>query len=90
MANLDGTSRRIIISDDKLVPHVFGLTVFDDMVFWSDWTRRGLLFADKLTGQNITILLKTVLPPYSLKAYHSAMQMEGKSNSNVFLRYFYE
>ncbi|VBB30035.1 unnamed protein product [Acanthocheilonema viteae] len=76
MANLDGTSRRIIISDNQLVPHVFGLTVFDDMIFWSDWTRRGFLFADKLTGQNITMFLRTVLPPYSLKAYHSAMQME--------------
>ncbi|VDK80448.1 unnamed protein product [Litomosoides sigmodontis] len=74
-ADLDGRSRRIIISDGKLVPHVFGLAVFDDMIFWSDWNRRGVLFADKLTGQNVKTLLRTVLPPYSLKAYHSAMQM---------------
>uniref|UniRef100_A0A1I7VEG2 EGF-like domain-containing protein n=1 Tax=Loa loa TaxID=7209 RepID=A0A1I7VEG2_LOALO len=75
MANLDGTSRRVIISDKQLIPHIFGLTVFDDMILWSDWTRRGFLFADKLIGQNSTVLMRTVLPPYSLKAYHPAMQI---------------
>uniref|UniRef100_A0A0R3RR28 Thrombomodulin n=1 Tax=Elaeophora elaphi TaxID=1147741 RepID=A0A0R3RR28_9BILA len=79
MANLDGTSRRVIIDNDQWVPHVFGLTVFDDMIVWSDWNHRAFLFADKLTGQNVTILTRTVLPPYSLKAYHSAMQM-GAAN----------
>ncbi|CAG9533646.1 unnamed protein product [Cercopithifilaria johnstoni] len=79
IANLDGTSRRIVIGDSQLVPHVFALTVFDDKILWSDWTRRELLFADKLTGQNITMLLRTVLPPYSLKAYHPAMQIEASN-----------
>lgn len=85
MADLDGTGRRVIINDDQLVPHVFGLTVFDDMIFWSDWTRRGFLFANKLTGQNPTMLMRTVLPPYSLKAYHPAMQMEGRPQFIVML-----
>ncbi|VIP00453.1 Uncharacterized protein BM_BM10239 [Brugia malayi] len=83
MANLDGTGRRNVISDDKLVPHVFGLTIFDDTIFWSDWTRRGILFANKLTGQNSTRLMETVLPPYSLKAYHPFMQMEAPNICEV-------
>ncbi|VDN05510.1 unnamed protein product [Thelazia callipaeda] len=79
MVNFDGSGRKEIITDGQLVPHVFGLTVFDDIIFWSDWNNRGLLFANKLTGGNATLLLEIIMPPYFLKAYHSAMQISGSN-----------
>uniref|UniRef100_A0A183E367 EGF-like domain-containing protein n=1 Tax=Gongylonema pulchrum TaxID=637853 RepID=A0A183E367_9BILA len=77
MANLDGSGRRVVIKDSKQVPHVFGMFVFDDMMFWSDWTNRGLLFAHKMRGDNVSMLVGTVMPPYSVKVFHGAVQKPG-------------
>ncbi|CAI4225377.1 unnamed protein product [Auanema sp. JU1783] len=74
VANLDGSGRRVIISDSGSVPHVFGMAVADDHLYWTDWTYRGLLRADKLTGDNITVLAQTALLPYSLKVFHQSVQ----------------
>ncbi|KAK6013404.1 calcium binding EGF domain protein [Ostertagia ostertagi] len=47
---LDGCCRRTIISDSGTVPHVFALSVADDLLYWSDWTYRGL-FASRQTNR---------------------------------------
>ncbi|KHN76991.1 Low-density lipoprotein receptor-related protein 1 [Toxocara canis] len=73
----DGTARRTVISDSHSVPHVFGLTVAGDDLYWTDWSYRGILRANKLTGDNITVLAQTALLPYSIKAYHPSLQPEG-------------
>lgn len=36
-ANLDGTSRRIVIQSSRLLPHPFSLTIFEDTIYWTDW-----------------------------------------------------
>ncbi|CAD6184265.1 unnamed protein product [Caenorhabditis auriculariae] len=79
MANLDGSGRRTIISDAGSVPHIFGLAVADDNLYWTDWTYRGLLRANKHTGENITVLAQTALLPYSLKVFHRSLQPEEPS-----------
>ncbi|KJH46163.1 Low-density lipoprotein receptor repeat class B [Dictyocaulus viviparus] len=74
VAELDGMGRRKIISDSNTVPHIFALTVVDDLLYWTDWTYRGLLKADKLTGDNVTVVAQTALLPYGLKVFHVALQ----------------
>ncbi|XGW22347.1 hypothetical protein V3C99_004959 [Haemonchus contortus] len=74
VAALDGSGRRTIISDSGTVPHVFALTVADDLLYWSDWTYRGLLRADKLSGDNVTVVAQTALLPYGLKIFHPSVQ----------------
>ncbi|ETN81331.1 Low-density lipoprotein receptor repeat class B, partial [Necator americanus] len=74
VANLDGSGRRAIISDSGTVPHVFALAVADDLLYWSDWTYRGLLRANKLNGENVTVVAQTALLPYGLKVFHTSLQ----------------
>lgn len=47
-AKMDGTERRELISDN--VPHVFGLTLMGDYLYWTDWQRRAIDRAHKETG----------------------------------------
>lgn len=36
--------------------HPFGLAVYGDYIFWTDWVRRAVLRADKYTGAEMKVL----------------------------------
>lgn len=77
--DLNGKHRRTVIADPDAVPHVFGMTIADDYLYWTDWTYRGILRANKLTGRNLTVLAQTALLPYGIKAYHPSIQPQYES-----------
>lgn len=54
-ADFEGKSRHSVLSG-PLVPHVFALSVFDDMLYWTDWNTKGLVRAHKFTGEKYQIL----------------------------------
>eukprot|EP00088_Acartia_fossae_P063755 TRINITY_DN77_c0_g1_i7.p1 TRINITY_DN77_c0_g1~~TRINITY_DN77_c0_g1_i7.p1 ORF type:complete len:1146 (-),score=233.47 TRINITY_DN77_c0_g1_i7:29-3466(-) len=49
-ANIDGKDRRVIVEDDH---HPFGIVVFEDKIYWTDWRYYRLRSANKFTGKNI-------------------------------------
>ncbi|XP_042909584.1 low-density lipoprotein receptor-related protein 4 [Parasteatoda tepidariorum] len=48
--NLDGHHRRILVSD---VPHPYGIAVTARYIYWTDWSERSILRANKHTGKNM-------------------------------------
>jgi len=46
MVNFDGTDRRALITDN--LPHVFGLTLSGEYLYWTDWQRRSIDKAHKV------------------------------------------
>ena len=57
--NYDGTGRKIVVHDYP--QHVFGLTVFGDHLYWTDWLLRAVVSANKYTGSDITYLRKNIV-----------------------------
>jgi len=57
-ATLDGLDRRVIVDD---VHHPFGIAVFEDKVYWSDWHDYRLFSCNKFSGMDLHILVKTPL-----------------------------
>ncbi|XP_044749919.1 low-density lipoprotein receptor-related protein 6 [Coccinella septempunctata] len=53
-ANMDGTERRVLINTD--VPHVFGLSLLGDYLYWTDWERRAIDRAHKDLGNREIIV----------------------------------
>ncbi|KAL3265566.1 hypothetical protein HHI36_009771 [Cryptolaemus montrouzieri] len=53
-ANMDGTERRVLINTN--VPHVFGLSLMGDYLYWTDWDRRSINRAHKESGDRETIV----------------------------------
>ncbi|XP_038048392.1 low-density lipoprotein receptor-related protein 4-like isoform X2 [Patiria miniata] len=47
----DGDGRRILIHDNLLMKHPFGIAIHEDLVFWADWTTQSLAYANKFTGE---------------------------------------
>lgn len=52
---IDGSIRSVIVGEN--LPHVFGLSVLGDHLYWTDWQRRSIDRANKHTGKDrITIV----------------------------------
>nr|CAD7443152.1 unnamed protein product [Timema bartmani] len=49
VSNMDGSDRREMINDN--VPHIFGISLLGDHLYWTDWQRRSIERVD-LTGES--------------------------------------
>ncbi|XP_026091548.1 low-density lipoprotein receptor-related protein 1B [Carassius auratus] len=50
----DGSHRYVIVKSGPGT--FFGLAIYRDFIFWSDWTRRAVIRSDKFTGANLKVL----------------------------------
>ncbi|XP_003372840.1 hypothetical protein Tsp_10401 [Trichinella spiralis] len=76
--DLEGNFRRVVLKDTNSIPHVFGLALTSDHLYWTDWTFRGIMRCNKLTGENVTLVAQTALLPYDLKIHQAASQPSGE------------
>jgi len=49
--NYDGSDRRVLYSDDKILP--FDLALYHNTLFWSDWRSRSIEKMDIKTGKRL-------------------------------------
>lgn len=52
---MDGSNRRVVLSEN--LPHVFGLSLLDDYIYWSDWQRRSIDRAHKYKGNDRSVIV---------------------------------
>uniref|UniRef100_A0A672MS37 LDL receptor related protein 1 n=1 Tax=Sinocyclocheilus grahami TaxID=75366 RepID=A0A672MS37_SINGR len=50
----DGSHRYVVLKNEPV--HPFGLAVYGDHIFWTDWVRRAVLRADKYVGGDMKVL----------------------------------
>ncbi|KTG07000.1 hypothetical protein cypCar_00009024, partial [Cyprinus carpio] len=50
----DGSRRYVVLKNEPV--HPFGLAVYGDHIFWTDWVRRAVLRADKYVGGDMKVL----------------------------------
>lgn len=49
-STIDGKDRRVIL--ENVVKHPFGLAVFEDRLYWSDWETKSIESCNKITGKD--------------------------------------
>ncbi|XP_045480822.1 low-density lipoprotein receptor-related protein 4 isoform X3 [Harmonia axyridis] len=69
VSNLDGTNRKTIIRGST-IPQPYGLDVFGDSIYWTDWTNSTLERANKIDGGNRTLLEKKLTNIMQVKIFH--------------------
>ncbi|XP_055711051.1 putative vitellogenin receptor isoform X2 [Phlebotomus papatasi] len=68
---LNGEDRRVILRD--VVKHPYGIAVFEDQIFWSDWDTNSIQACNKFTGKDHSVVLHS-RHIYDIHIYHSAIQ----------------
>ncbi|KAM4901333.1 low-density lipoprotein receptor-related protein 6 isoform 6-T6 [Sylvia borin] len=70
-SNMLGLDRETIADD---LPHPFGLTQYQDYIYWTDWSRRSIERANKTSGQNRTIIQGHLDYVMDILVFHSSRQ----------------
>lgn len=63
---------REVIADD--LPHPFGLTQYQDYIYWTDWSQRSIERANKTSGQNRTLIQGHLDYVMDILVFHSSRQ----------------
>ena len=66
-----GLEREVIAED---LPHPFGLTQYQDYIYWTDWSERSIERANKTTGQNRTVIQGHLDYVMDILVFHSSRQ----------------
>ncbi|XP_072171800.1 low-density lipoprotein receptor-like [Diadema setosum] len=77
MANFEGGKRRVILSGEDRVSHPFDITVFEDFIYWTDWSTNSVKRADKFTGSNQTAVITEINGPMGLAILHPLRQPDN-------------
>ncbi|XP_069472259.1 low-density lipoprotein receptor-related protein 2 isoform X2 [Ambystoma mexicanum] len=73
-ATYDGLQRKTVVHGGSLIPHPFGISLFEDSVFFTDWTKLAVMKSNKFTETNPRAVFTSTLRPYGLTIYHSLRQ----------------
>nr|XP_006819580.1 PREDICTED: low-density lipoprotein receptor-related protein 4-like [Saccoglossus kowalevskii] len=67
-SDLDGRNRMMLIGTQ--LPHPFGLTLYKDKVFWTDWQSKSIQSANKLTGLGRQTVISNLENLMDIHMYH--------------------
>ncbi|KAH8384977.1 hypothetical protein KR093_003920, partial [Drosophila rubida] len=70
-ARTDGTARHIVI--DGMLKHPYGLAVFENQLYWSDWGTKSVHACDKFSGKGHRIVARD-RSIYAVHVYHPSKQ----------------
>nr|XP_010969732.1 low-density lipoprotein receptor-related protein 2 isoform X1 [Camelus bactrianus] len=70
----DGLQRKTVVHGGSNIPHPFGISLFEDTVFFTDWTKMAVMKANKFTDSNPQIYFQSSLRPFGVTVYHSLRQ----------------
>ncbi|XP_061175466.1 very low-density lipoprotein receptor-like isoform X1 [Saccostrea echinata] len=76
-AKLDGSDIRRVLHNAEQILHPFSLTVFEDNVYWTDWSSEAIRKVHKYTGQEYTQLALGLRAPMDIKVYHQQKQVHS-------------
>ena len=62
----------MVLSQDLL--HPFGLTLFDNEMYWTDWQTKDIQYANKLTGADRGVLRKNLENLMDIHMFHRFRQ----------------
>ena len=74
--DLNGNHRRIVLKGGTLA-HPFGISVFMDNMYWSDWQKSAAFKANKFTGKEEVTMMSGVHKAMDVKVIHREKQPRG-------------
>ncbi|TMS22544.1 Low-density lipoprotein receptor-related protein 2 [Larimichthys crocea] len=69
-----GLDRKIVLNGATQSPHPFGISVFENHVFFTDWTKMGVVRTNRFNGSNPVLLYRTAKRPGHVTVSHPVLQ----------------
>ncbi|XP_022087296.1 LOW QUALITY PROTEIN: low-density lipoprotein receptor-related protein 2-like [Acanthaster planci] len=93
-ADLDGGNRHVVLDSSRFsgLQHPFGLAVYQDTLYWSDWDSGAVNSANKFNGEGAETLFRNIYTPMHLvltEGYYDAVNLceeAGNPCSHLCLR----
>ncbi|XP_076114482.1 low-density lipoprotein receptor-like isoform X1 [Mytilus galloprovincialis] len=76
-ADLDGSRIRTVLHNNEQISHPFSMAVFEDNIFWTDWSGGDIRMAHKYTGKHFQKTVLGLNSPMGIKVYHESLQNSG-------------
>lgn len=70
--------RKIVLNGGTQAPHPFGIALFENHIFFTDWTKMGVIRANRFRDSNPALLYRTSKRPGHVVVSHSVLQPAGK------------
>lgn len=67
--------------DSSILPHPFGLTLFEDYLYWTDWSLDVVYQAEKNALPNATVRVSGLSQPMDIHAYDRNITLPGNYRS---------
>lgn len=74
--------RKIVLNGGTQAPYPFGIATFENHLFFTDWTKMGVLKADRFKNDNSALLYRTTKQPGHVVVSHSVLQPVGEKTHN--------
>uniref|UniRef100_A0A8C6P698 Low density lipoprotein receptor-related protein 2b n=1 Tax=Nothobranchius furzeri TaxID=105023 RepID=A0A8C6P698_NOTFU len=71
---LDPTVGKIVLNGGTQSPHPFGMAVFENHVFFTDWTKMGVIRTNRFNGSDPVLLYRTAKRPGHVVVSHPVLQ----------------
>ncbi|KAK3090046.1 hypothetical protein FSP39_008801 [Pinctada imbricata] len=78
--NYDGSGLIHVLHNALQVLHPFAVAVFEDNVYWSDWSSESIRTVDKITGEGYQQLALGLHSPMDINVYHEKVQISGENH----------
>lgn len=72
--NYDGKDHHLIIQDMETLSHPFGISLYENHVYWTDWRTNSVIRANKWNGSDIAVIQRTQSQPFGIQILHSSRQ----------------
>ncbi|RWS08148.1 low-density lipoprotein receptor-related protein 1-like protein, partial [Leptotrombidium deliense] len=70
----DGSDHHEILRGHDLLTHPFGIALFENYVYWTDWRTNSVIRANKLNGTDVKVLQQAITQPFDIQIYQSSLQ----------------
>lgn len=70
--------RKIVLNGGTQAPYPFGIATFENHMFFTDWTKMGVMKANRFKENNPAMIYRTTKQPGHVVVSHSVLQPVGE------------
>ena len=73
------SNRKTVVHGGAVIPHPFGISLFEHNVYFTDWTKMAVMKANKFTDSSPQVVYRTSQTPHGVAVIHRLKQPQGMS-----------